>query len=275
MIDSRKMKTLFVTDLDGTLLTKDQVVSEYSKRIINVLVDNGMLFTYATARSAETADIVTKGVNFSAPRVLYNGAFIRDTDGRLLRSHTFGNKDKSIVADLISAGVYPIVYALIDGREKFSFIPEKLSRAATEFTKTRETCVRYNPVTSEPELLRGDIFYITCIDEAEKLAPFFERYKNDYYCVYTSDIYTGEQWLEIMPKSATKANALVELKQMLNCRLVVFGDGKNDIEMFKVADECYAVENAVRELKDIATDVIPSNVSDGVAKQLIKLVSNK
>ncbi|MDE7163975.1 MAG: HAD family hydrolase [Clostridiales bacterium] len=269
------MKTLYVTDLDGTLLTKDQVVSEYSKRVINELVDNGMLFTYATARSLETASMVAKGINVSAPRVLYNGAFVRDTDGRLLLSHTFENQGKNIVNDLIAAGVYPIVYALIDGQEKFSFIPEKQSRAAAEFNKTREACVRYNPVSSVQELLRGDIFYITCIDDAQKLAPLYDKYKNDYSCVYSSDIYSGDQWLEIIPKKATKANALLELKQMLNCRLVVFGDGKNDIDMFKVADECYAVENAVNELKDIATSIIPNNNCDGVAKQLIKLVTNK
>ncbi|MDE6293810.1 MAG: HAD family hydrolase [Clostridiales bacterium] len=269
------MKNLYVTDLDGTLLTKDQVVSEYSKRVINELVADGMLFTYATARSLETASMVAKGINVSAPRVLYNGAFIRDTGGRLLLSHTFENQGGNIVNDLICAGVYPIVYALIDGQEKFSFIPEKLSRAAAEFNKTRETCERYNPVPSVQQLLRGDIFYITCIDDAKKLAPLYEKYKNDYSCVYSSDIYSGEQWLEIMPKKATKANALLELKQMLNCRLVVFGDGKNDIDMFKAADECYAVENAVQELKDIATDIIPNNNSDGVAKQLLKLVSKK
>lgn len=50
-----KMQTLYVTDIDGTLLTKNQAVSEYSKRVINKLVDRGMLFMYATARSAETA----------------------------------------------------------------------------------------------------------------------------------------------------------------------------------------------------------------------------
>lgn len=269
------MKTLYVTDLDGTLLTKDQVVSEYSKRAINELVDSGMLFTYATARSMETAGIVTDGLKVSAPRVLYNGAFIRDAYGRLILSHTLGNQGVNIVKDLTGAGIYPIVYALIDGQEKFSFIPDKQSRASAEFNKTRETCVRYNPVKSEHELIAGDIFYITCIDDEKKLAPFYEKYKSDYHCVYASDIYSGEQWLEIMPKSATKANALLELKQMLNCRLVVFGDGKNDVEMFNVADECYAVENAVQELKDIATAVIPSNNADGVAKQLLKLVSQK
>ena len=68
----------------------------------------------------------------------------------------------------------------------------------------------------------------------------------------------------------------MQLKQKLECdRLVVFGDGKNDIDMFEIADEAYAVENAVKELKDMATETIESNENDGVAKYLKKISISK
>lgn len=74
-----------------------------------------------------------------------------------------------------------------------------------------------------------------------------------------------------MPACASKANAVLKLKNMLDCdKIVVFGDGINDIEMFRVADECYAVENAVDELKDIATGIIGCNDDDSVAKWLLE-----
>lgn len=266
------MKTLYVTDLDGTLLHKDQTVSDYSKRVINELIDRGELITYATARSGETAGLVTAGLNITAPRILYNGAFICDKQGKILLSHTFTEHDKRMITEMIAADIYPIVYSIQNGREKFSFIPDKISRAGLEFNNTRRTCNRYNPVNTVQELYEGEAFYITIINESHKLEPFYKRFKNDYNCVYSKDIYSGEQWLEIMPKHANKANALCELKRLLDCRLVVFGDGKNDIDMFRVADECYAVENAVDELKSIATAIIPDNNSDGVAKQLLKLI---
>ena len=44
------MKTLYVTDLDGTLLNTHDTINPYSIEIINRLVEQGMLFTYATAR---------------------------------------------------------------------------------------------------------------------------------------------------------------------------------------------------------------------------------
>jgi hydroxymethylpyrimidine pyrophosphatase-like HAD family hydrolase len=72
-----------------------------------------------------------------------------------------------------------------------------------------------------------------------------------------------------MPKSTSKANAVMKLKKHLNAqKVVVFGYGRNDIDMFKVADESYAVKNAVDDLKNIATGVIDMNDNDAVAKWL-------
>lgn len=76
-----------------------------------------------------------------------------------------------------------------------------------------------------------------------------------------------------MPKKATKAEAIKKLKKLCGCeRVVSFGDAINDISMFEISDECYAVANAVDELKAIATGVIESNEEDGVAKWLNKHV---
>ena len=95
--------------------------------------------------------------------------------------------------------------------------------------------------------------------------------EDKYTSFFQYDIYSGEPWLEILPLTATKANAVRQLKQMCDCdTIVVFGDGINDIPMFKSADHCYAVANAVDELKAIATDVIKSNEDDGVALWLLE-----
>ena len=47
-----------------------------------------------------------------------------------------------------------------------------------------------------------------------------------------------------------------------------FGDNLNDLPMFAVADEAYAVENAKDEVKAAATGVIGSNVQMGVVRYL-------
>lgn len=67
-------KILYVSDLDGTLLRSDARISEYTCEVINQLITQGMLFSYATARSYITASKVTKGLRAQIPIITYNGA---------------------------------------------------------------------------------------------------------------------------------------------------------------------------------------------------------
>lgn len=260
------MKTLYVSDLDGTLLRSNERTSDYTNAVINDLVKKGMVFSYATARSYVTSHKVTEGLVVNIPLITYNGAMIiHNADGSFLHKNFFGADIGAVLQDLFCHGISPIVYAFIDGEEKFSYCRAKCTEEARHFADSRRDA-RNRPVADEKALLQGESFYITCIDDEKKLAPFYEKYKDIYHCVFQRDIYSGAQWLEIMPAEASKANAIRQLKEQLGCdKLVVFGDGKNDIDMFEMADESYAVENAVQELKDMATSVIADNDSDGVA----------
>lgn len=266
------MKTLYVSDLDGTLLRSNEKTSDYTNDVINKLTEQGMIFSYATARSFITAKKVTEGIHVSLPLIIYNGAFILDNmTNKMLLANYFDDGIHNVIKELTAYNIYPLVYAYINNREKFSYIPEKCTKGMKEFLDGRKGDPRHRPVSTIDELLTGNKFYLCCIDEAEQLIPFYEKYKDTYHLIYQRDIYSKEQWLELLPKKASKANAALQLKTLLQCdKLVVFGDGKNDIDMFQVADECYAVANAVDELKQIATDIIGSNHEDGVAKWLEK-----
>lgn len=266
------MRTLYLSDLDGTLLRSDQRLSPFTIDALNGLIEKGVLFSYATARSYVTASRVTAGITPPIPLILYNGAWmIENGTGRVMRYHGFTAEESREIFDAMTArGVWPIVYAMVDGVERFSCCPERATRGMREFNATRRGDPRER-MTDEAHLMDGDAFYFTCIDEPDKLLPLYERYRDTYQCVYSRDIYSGEQWLEIMPRRATKAQAMQELKQMLGCdRVVCFGDGLNDLSMFAEADECYAVANAALELKRAATAVIGGNDEDGVARWLLE-----
>lgn len=265
------MKTLYISDLDGTLLTSSQMTSEYTNKVINDLTERGMIFSYATARSVVTSKKVTKGLNANIPLIVYNGAFVlNNRTEEIMIANYFDEHVQEVFAELFRNEVYPIVYSMRDGVEKFSFIEKSCTRGMRAFLDSRKGDIRTNAVTSPDELTQGDCFYITCIDEPKKLEPLYEKYKEWYHCVYDQDLYTKEQWLEIMPQEASKSNAVLQLKEQMKCdKLIVFGDGKNDIDLFEAADECYAVANAVPELKERATAVIGSNDEDGVARWLV------
>lgn len=266
-------RTLYVSDLDGTLLRRDETLSAFTADTINLLSRRGMIFSFATARSRITASKVTREITANIPMVVYNGSFVMEKmSGRHLYSNLFRGNDAADILDLlISHAIYPIVYSHIDSIERFSYVPHLESRGMKIFGETRRGDVRERPVPGTESLYEGEIFYFTCIDEEEKLLPVYELLKDRFDCISHIDIYSGERWLEILPKGVSKARAVLELKRILGCdKIVCFGDGVNDISMFRIADECYAVGNAHGDLKRIATAVIGRADEDGVARWLLE-----
>ena len=260
------MKTLYVSDLDGTLLRSNETLSEYTSQTINQLVEEGMLFSYATARSYNTAHKVTKGFHAKIPLIVYNGAFVKDNvTGEILLSYDFSDDIFQVLDDLLAHHIYPIVYYTVQQEEKFSYIKDKSTEAMKAFLNTRKGDSRDCPINHEKEFYQKHIFYITCIDEEEKLLPFYGKYQDQYRCIFQKDIYTNEQWLEIMPKEASKSNAIMQLKDYLHCdKVVVFGDGLNDIDMFELVKIAVAMGNASQEVKDAADEITNDIDDDGI-----------
>ena len=267
-------KTLYVTDLDGTLLNRQDRINPKSIEIINELVNRGMLFTYATARSLVSASVVTEGLSTDFPVIIYNGVFIiNPSTGEILSEQNFTERERQRVAEVIDGfGISPLVYSYVEGIEKVSWVVSGENEGIRRYLNNRKmTDPRFRPITTKEELYQGDMFYFTCIGEKEELQPVYDLLSQDarFRCTLQQELYRPEYWCEIMPAKATKAEAIQQLKKLWNCdRVVSFGDAINDIPMFEISDECYAVENAVDELKAIATGIIDSNENDGVARWL-------
>lgn len=270
-----KEKTLYITDLDGTLLHHNERISAWSCKTLNQLINAGMLFSYATARSIFTASIVTEGLFPKLPVIVNNGSFIMDVPSkkRILVNQFMDSEAQDIYATLRRYQIAPLVDAIINEQEKFSYDENAINPALADFVEARKNDSRNNPLTDTRVILQGTVFYFTCIGEEKKLRAAYTALKKTYNCIFQFDIYSHEPWLEIMPHTASKAHAILQLKEQYHCnKVVVFGDGANDIPMFHIADEGYAMENAIDALKEIATAVIDSNENDGVAKWLLQNV---
>lgn len=270
--------TLFVSDLDWTLLNPKASLSTFTRDTINKLIDRGIHFTYATARSINSSCIATRGLNLKLPVVTYNGCCIIDSITlEVIEAEYLDNAQNSFIQSaILSSGLSPLVYSYRGSAETVTYSVKdvKNSKGIQAYLNSRKTDKRLNPIHDSSLLYDGKIFYYTLIDSYDQLKPLYDiiRVREDINCLLQHEQYRDEYWLEIMPGSATKANAILKLKHLLNLdRLVCFGDGLNDIPMFKIADESYAVSNAVHELKDIATNVIESNEDNGVAKYMLTL----
>lgn len=266
------MKTLFVSDLDGTLLTAKETVSEYSMRLLNELIDeDGVLFTYATARSLNSAAKAVWGLRQNLPVILYNGAIIMEpwNGNKLYNSHFTGTVRADIRRILHEYDVWPLVYSFLGNKERVSWLRGRETEGMKRYLSRRAGDPRLNPVDSPDELKDDEIFYYTYIDAKERTDVLHAVFEKDarFRCIYQQETYQSDYWLEIMPAGTSKGAAATVLKERLGAeKLVAFGDALNDRELFRAADEAYAVENADEELKKVATAVIGYSEEDSVSK---------
>ncbi len=269
------MKTLYITDLDGTLLDADGRVSARSAQIINELSEKGMLFSVATARSIMTAGELIGMLHLKAPVVLMNGVFLFDL--KTEKAVSFHAIEQAAFGQVVSAfqangkapmlwlygddGLLSVHYTALELQVNRDFYAQRKERFQGRFRKVDALAVPSGQ----------HAVYINLVDTYEDLLPITESLKSidGISFSFYQDTYTEYWFLEVYSAAASKANGAREIQKRMGAqRIVAFGDNLNDLPLFSVADEKYAVRNAVDELKAQATAVIGSNAENGVAEFL-------
>lgn len=271
------MKTLYLTDLDGTLLTPNINVSKKSIQIINDLINKGMLFSIATARSQGSIKGLLDNLDVNLPIILLNGVFIYDLKSQKnIHYHSLNNDTANEILEVfLSHNKSPFMYVLKEDGIDLMFTELKLD-IHKSFYEKRKPLFDYRFYQTEnyniPE--ESEVVYFNLIDTHSDLLPIYERLCtiSGVSCAFYSDNYSEYWFLEVYSSSASKSAGALYIKDMIGAdKIVAFGDNHNDKMMFEVADECYATANAVDALKEIATNVIGANYEDGVASYLQNL----
>lgn len=268
-------RTLFVSDMDGTLLNTQSRISDTSARIISALSESGALITVATARTPATVEPLLKGTFTSIPAVVMTGAALWDRKlHRYLSTRPLSNAVASeVTEELRGAGIEPFVYTFGPEHDMLEvYSHEPLSAPMQEFMTQRiaSKLKRFHIGSDAPEA--NQVMLLFSIGPKEQIFDIAARLRERGDCAVSA--FTDTTWpdmglLEIFAKGVDKASALLRLKHLLGAdKMVVYGDNLNDLPMFAVADEAIAVGNALDEVKTHATKVIGDNDADSVAKDI-------
>lgn len=271
-------KTLYVTDLDGTLLSADSRVTDASAEMINTAINGGALFSIATARTPSTVASLMADIRSHLPYIVMTGAAVwNPIDGKFEQTVSLPSEEAEIILDIFRRHSLPVfIYCFEKGIIQVYHSGE-LSNLELQFIEGRESAYKhfnigpsgFSPIPQPlPPVL---LFY--SIQPEELGRPVYEEIRKTCSCnpLFYHDIY-GEEIavLEIFAQGATKAKAIERLKSHTGAeRLVVFGDNVNDIPMMKCADVSVAVENAIPEVKDIADIIIGPNTDNSVAQYIL------
>ena len=270
---------LYVSDLDGTLLRNDTSLSQYSKNTLNALLDQGLLFTVASARSVAFMRHVLADLPLRLPVVEFNGAFVSDLASG--QHYLVRELHRDILSELwqqiADAGYIPFI-STYDGTADRLYYRDITNDGMAWYLRNRR--LHQDPrlcyLTDLQNGLDDQVVCLTVIGPGTELEKLDEEINQRHakrvqtHC-YENQYSPGWHWLTIHDARATKEQGILSLKRLQgleNCRLVVFGDQVNDLDMFKMADEALAVANASPALKEQATGIIDTNEGDGVARYI-------
>ncbi len=270
------MRTLYISDLDGTLLQPNIQVSKQSTRIINELINEGMLFSIATARTIASVKPLLRDIQIQLPVVLMNGVCIYDLQKEeYIKIEVLPAQSVSQLMNLISEhhlkgfaytiknGIMSTFYEDLNTPALRDFYQERVDRYKKQFTQ----------IGSFTELAKEPLVYFSLMDTYERLKPLYQSLEGnpDLNFVFYKDNYSPEFWyLEIFSRTASKYHAVKYLRSYLSLdRIVCFGDNRNDLPLFEACDYKLAVANAVAELKEKADRIIGYHHQDGVALWLL------
>lgn len=272
----KTQRTLYVSDLDGTLLNRKTIVSERSVNLLNKLIHkHGLLFSIATARTPATVVALMERIDTQLPFILMSGATMWDnTKRKFLNVRSI---EQSLIETLLPIferhQVHPFLY-LQQGDHIRTQHVEELNQAEYTFIHPRTICSPYKRLQLLPSLTANIVEPVMLVCATGNYDALNEVYQDicsqRLHCSLDCfrDVDNPEQgFLEIHSYGTTKALALKKLANEVQAdRVVVFGDNLNDISMMKVADHSVCVANAFDEVKQIADEQIGTNDEDAVVR---------
>lgn len=272
-------KTLFVSDLDGTLLGADALLSPATVTLLNEALARGALFSIATARTPSTVARIMKDLHTRLPYIVMTGsamwdpatscysdivtlpAAVAERVVAVFRRHSLPVFIYTLGKDVIDIYHYG---PLSDTERKF--ISERDDSPAKRFH------IPPDGTSTLPHPLLDTVLFYAMQPSGQTEAAYRELCGIEgINPIYYHDIYGPDLGiLEVFAADASKANALRRLKKLTGAdRVVVFGDNINDLPMMRVADVAVAVDNAVEEVKQAATVVIGPNTEDSVPRYIL------
>ncbi len=268
--------TLYVSDLDGTLLGEDSQLSAVTVATLNRIIGElGGLFTVATARTPATVVPLMQQVHARLPFIVIGGSAMWNPV-TMSYEHTRGIDDMTVnaVADVFDRrGAHPFIYRRHGKNLLHTHHYGPLSPQEERFIAERQHLPLKQFFLDDRDFRHSDdeallIFSMNKYAVLKSIADDLRTSVPSCSVMVYHDIFDeSEGYLEIFSAGTSKAAAIRDLARQLGAgRVVVFGDNRNDIAMMQAADFSVAVDNAFTEVKSVASEVIGPNTVDSVAR---------
>ncbi len=269
--DARTIK-LIATDLDGTLLRPGEIVSERNRQALQRAQEAGATVVLVTGRPPRTMRSIARDAGATGLAICSNGAVIYDLSHETIVDHwTIAPEIVSrLVVQLREAApgvLFALEFGLHTGREPGYPAPRRLPQT---------------PAVVQEVLI--DDALVLCRQPAVKLIALHQDMTTEALLEIATRVagetalatYSGVGFIEISAAGIHKAWALEKLCARLGIQaeeVIAFGDMPNDLPMLAWAGHGVAVSNAHPDVLEQANEITLSNIEDGVAAVLERLIA--
>ena len=275
---------LVVSDIDGTLLDSQGMLTAETRRVVMAVEEAGISFALATSRRWTGARPIAQALGLSIPLILYDGVQTRQFPGGEVLDEHHLDAGMAEQAALVMAkhhlqpilqygdqhGEHLVVGLLPDAQLRFNHAEQYLSSFADQVQEV--SLEDFAHLQSNPLRLVAFGLRDHLLAAASEIAVLECGWQILPYGSY------GAAELSVFTPGASKGTAIVALCRKLGIareEVLAIGDGPNDVSLIAVVGFGVAMANGSQEVKAIAQAIVPSNQENGVAEAITRYVFSR
>lgn len=267
MTSARSRFALVVSDVDGTLVTKDKRLTERTLRAVDDLRAKGVRFAITSSRPPLGLRMVAEPLRIDTPIGGFNGARIVEPDGALVAENLLPAEAAYAAAD----------YLAEQGVDVWAFVDDSwlITDPNGDYVEHERFTVRIDP-TVVPDFA-GRLGRVAKLVGASRDFALLERCEAALSARLegASVARSQDYYLDITSLAANKGvvvRTLAERFGIAREEILVLGDMANDLPMFAQAGFSVAMGQAKDVVKAAASAVTASNGEDGFAQAIERYV---
>lgn len=261
---------LVVSDVDGTLLTRDKTLTDRARRAVRKLHEAGIGFTITSSRPTIGMRFLIEPLQITLPIGAFNGSCIVDPQLKPIEQHLIPPPAAQRCLDVLNEF----------GADIWLF--------TSELWLTRDGEGEYVPherraIRADPTIVADFSPYLTSackIVGASSDAAMLQRCETAMQralAAQATAVRSQSYYLDVTPPGCDKGTFVQTIARRMGISLdavVTIGDMQNDLAMFRTSGSSIAMGNATDDVKRMATHVTASNEDEGFAKAIEMLLEN-
>jgi len=252
---------LVVSDVDGTLLTKDKTLTNKAARAVRQLEDSGVGFTVVSSRPTIGMKFLVEPLRLALPFGSFNGSSITDRQGNPIEQHVLPAHATQRSLEILKQ--FGVDAWLFTSDQWFADNP------SGEYNSWEARTIKADPVIARdfaPYLSTACKIVGSSSDPA--LLKHCEAAMQQAVGTQATVACSQTYYLDITPPGHDKGTFVEAMMKRLGIAadaVATIGDMHNDLAMFKKSGMSIAMGNAGDEIKRQATNVTTSNQDEGFA----------